>query len=312
MTTGTILVFLSYLGSIYGPLNSIAYTASTLQYATSGADRVMEILDTPLDVQDLPGGREAHVQGNIRYDDVTFGYESGRPVIHKASFEIGKGEVVAIVGPTGEGKSTLVNLLVRFFDPWSGRVIVDGEDIRHFCVRSLRQQVAIVLQEPFIFRLTVAENIGYGRPDATRSEIEAAAKAARADDFIRRLPEGYDTIVGERGATLSGGERQRLSIARAFLKDAPILVLDEPTSALDALTESALLETLELLMKGRTTFIIAHRLSTIRNADRILVVDRGRIAEEGSHAELLARNGLYANLYRQQISSGRREAVLSA
>jgi ATP-binding cassette subfamily B protein/subfamily B ATP-binding cassette protein MsbA len=237
----------------------------------------------------------------VRYENVTFGYD-GRPVIHGVSFEAHPGEVIAIVGPTGAGKTTLVNLLMRFFDPWSGRVTVDGHDLRDLRIKSLREQVSMVLQESFIFPYTVSENIAYGKPGAARNAIEAAARAANADTFIRRLPEGYDAIIGERGATLSGGEKQRLSIARAFVKDAPILVLDEPTSALDARTESMLLEALDRLMEGRTTFIIAHRLSTIRNADRILVVDQGRIVEQGRHGELMSLGGLYATLYRHQMN----------
>jgi ATP-binding cassette, subfamily B, bacterial len=309
MTVGTILVFISYLGSLYEPLHSISYTASTLQSAAADADRVMEILDSPPDVRDLPDAREVRLQGHVRYEEVTFGYEPDRPVLKGISFEAGPGDVVAIVGPTGAGKTTLVNLLMRFFDPWSGRVTVDGQDIRHFRLRSLRQQVAIVLQEAFIFPLTVAENIAYGKPEATREEIVAAAVAANADGFIRRLPEEYDTVVGERGATLSGGEKQRLSIARAFLKGAPILILDEPTSALDARTESILLEALDRLMQGRTTFIIAHRLSAIRSAHRILVIDHGEIVEQGRHVELMARGGLYASLYQQQMESARHDVV---
>lgn len=307
VSIGTILVFLTYLTALSGPLNDITEMASTLRYAAASGDRVLEILELPQEVQDLPTAYAAQLRGHVRYEDVMFGYEPGRPVLRGISFEVWPGEVVAIVGPTGAGKTTLVNLLVRFFDPWSGRVAVDGEDLRQLQLHSLRQQVAIVLQEPFIFPLTVAENVAYGRPEATRADIEAAAVAANADAFIRRLPEGYDTIVGERGATLSGGEKQRLSIARAFLKNAPILILDEPTSALDARTESLLLDALEHLMKGRTTFVIAHRLSTIRNAGRILVVDRGVVVEEGRHSELVSRNGLYASLYRHQTEITRHE-----
>jgi ABC-type multidrug transport system fused ATPase/permease subunit len=309
VTTGTILVFLSYLGSLYGPLSALTYLTSTLQSTAANADRVLEILDTPPDVQDLPDARDARLRGDVRYERVTFGYQLGQPVLKGISFEARAGDVIAIVGPTGAGKTTLVNLLVRFFDPWCGRVTVDGEDIRHLRVRSLRQQMAIVLQEAFIFPLTVAENIAYGRPEATREQIVAAAEAANADDFIQRLPEGYDTVVGERGATLSGGEKQRLAIARAFLKDASILILDEPTSALDARTEALLLDALERLMKGRTTIIIAHRLSTIRNADRILVIDCGEIVEQGTHSELMALGGLYASLYRHQMQITQHELL---
>jgi len=301
MTVGTILVFLSYLASLYEPLNSIIYSASTWQGASANTDRVMEILNIPQEVQDLPEARDIKIRGNVRYDQVTFGYEPGRAVLHNVSFETKPGEVIAIVGPTGSGKTTLVNLLVRFFDPWSGRITVDGEDIRSLRLACLRKQIAIVLQEPFIFPLTVAENIAYGRPDATRDEIVSSAQAANAHEFISSLPQGYDTVVGERGSTLSGGEKQRLSIARAFLKNARVLILDEPTSALDARTESLLLSALDRLMEGRTTFIIAHRLSTIRNADRIVVMNRGEIVETGTHAELMSLDGLYATLYHQQM-----------
>ncbi len=308
MTVGTILVFLSYLASLYEPLNAISYSASTWQGASANTDRVLEILNIPQEVQDLPESRDIRIQGSVRYDRVTFGYEPGKEVLHNVSFETKPGEVVAIVGPTGSGKTTMVNLLVRFFDPWSGSVSVDGRDIRHITIHSLRQQMAMVLQDPFIFPLTVAENIAYSRPDATPDEIRAAAEAANADEFIRRLPEGYRTVVGERGATLSGGEKQRLSIARAFLMNAPVLILDEPTSALDAGTESLLLNSLKRLMKDRTTFIIAHRLSTIRNADRILVMNRGEIMETGTHSELISLKGLYATLYHQQIEIARHGA----
>jgi ATP-binding cassette, subfamily B, bacterial len=302
LTAGTIIVFLSYLSSLYEPLNDITHTTQTVQGAAAEADRVSEILETQPEIQDRPHARDVRVDGTITYENVTFGYyEPDRPVLHGVSLEARPGDVVAIVGPTGAGKTTLMNLLVRFFDPWSGRITIEGVDLRDVKLRSLRSQIALVLQDPFIFPLSVAENIAYGRPDASRRKVEAAARAANAHEFITGLPQGYDTVVGERGATLSGGEKQRLSIARAFLKDAPVLILDEPTSALDAHTESALLDALERLMGGRVSFIIAHRLSTIRNASRILVLDDGRIVESGTHAELLEAGGLYAALYRRQM-----------
>ncbi|HEX9819803.1 MAG TPA: ABC transporter ATP-binding protein [Methylomirabilota bacterium] len=300
LTTGEILVFISYLASLYGPLSSITYTTSTLQHAAASADRIAEVLQTPADVPERADATDVPLRGHVRCEAVSFGYEPGRDVLHDLTVEAAPGEIVAIVGPTGAGKSTLAGLLLRFFDPRTGRVTIDGHDARDLRLRSLRQQIAIVLQEPFIFPVTVAENIAYGRPDASPEEIVAAASAANAAEFIERLPRGYDTVVGERGMTLSGGEKQRLAIARAFLKQAPILILDEPTSALDAHTESLLLEALDRLVKGRTTFIIAHRLSTIRRADRIVVLDRGAIVEQGPHDVLLARDGLYARLWRHQ------------
>ncbi|GAC1444541.1 MAG: ABC transporter ATP-binding protein [Chloroflexota bacterium] len=309
ISVGTILVFLSYLESLYGPLTSISYLASSVQSAAANADRVLDLLETPQEVQDLPDARTISLGGSVRFEDVVFGYETGRPVLKGVSFEARAGEVIAIVGPTGAGKTTLINLIPRFFDPWSGCVTIDGIDVRNIRVNALRTQVAMVLQDPFIFPFTVAENIAYGRPSATLDEIKAAAVAANADEFIDILSEGYHSVVGERGATLSGGEKQRLSIARALLKDAPILVLDEPTSALDARTEGRLLGALDRLMQGRTTIIIAHRLSTIRNATRILAVDHGEIVEQGSHSELLARGGLYARLYKQQMEIVEHDAL---
>lgn len=304
LSVGGILVFIAYLGAFYGPLEAIMYTPSTTQGAAGSARRVLEILETRTDPADHPAAHDLDgVRGHVRIEAVTFGYEPDRPVLHEVFLEARPGETVAIVGATGAGKSTLLGLVPRFFDPWHGQVTIDGVDVRTVRLRSLRSQVAIVLQDPFLFPLTLAENIAYGRPHASMTEIEAAARAANAHDFISRLPLGYDTPVGERGVTLSGGERQRISIARALLKDAPILLLDEPTSAMDAETEALLLQALQRLMQGRTTFIIAHRLSTIRNATRIAALEHGRVAECGTHDELVARGGLYARFHRLQFGA---------
>jgi ATP-binding cassette subfamily B protein len=278
------------------------YTSSTIQGAADSARRVLEVLKENPDVTDRPRADSLPpARGHVRLEGVTFGFEPGRPVLRGVCLEALPGQTIALVGYTGAGKTTLVNLIWRSFDPWEGRVLIDGHDLRDVQLHSLRRQVALVLQEPLLFPLTIAENIAYGRPGASRAEIAAAARAANLHDFIARLPEGYDTRIGERGATLSGGERQRLSIARALLKNAPLLILDEPTSALDADTEGVLLAALGRLMKGRTTFLIAHRLSTIRGADRVLVLDEGRLAEAGSHDDLLARGGLYARLHQAQF-----------
>jgi ATP-binding cassette subfamily B protein/subfamily B ATP-binding cassette protein MsbA len=310
LTAGTIVVFLAYLAGLYGPLDQIAYTASGFQSSSAQLDRVIEVLDMPLDVHDAPYAKAMPIRrAHVRVEDAVFGYDPRSPVLHGVSLEAEPGEVVAIVGPTGAGKTTLVGLLVRFFDPQRGRVMIDGHDVRDYTLRSLRSQVAMVLQDPFILPISVAENIAYGRPDATRKQIEDAARAANAHDFIMRLPQGYATVIGERGATLSGGEKQRLSIARAFVKDAPILILDEPTSALDARTEGALLDALRRLASGRTSFIIAHRLSTIRDADRIVVVEDGRIVEQGSHGMLAGGDGLYRELYEQQMDVARHDGA---
>jgi ATP-binding cassette subfamily B protein/subfamily B ATP-binding cassette protein MsbA len=238
----------------------------------------------------------------VQLENVTFGYEPGQPVLRGVSLAAYPGRILAIVGATGAGKSTLVYLVPRFFDPWQGRVLVDGHDVRDLRLKSLRDQVSLVLQEPFLFPISIADNIAYGRPNASRKEIEAVARAAHAHEFIERLPQTYDTLIGERGATLSGGERQRLAIARALLKDAPILILDEPTSALDGETERLVLEALERLMRNRTTLIIAHRLSTIRRADRIVLLANGQIAESGTHEELLSRGDLYAHWHQRLVA----------
>ena len=302
LTVGSILVFLSYLGSLQGQMKALTGVYGSLQGAGASVDRVMEVLETEQEVKDRPGARPLPaISGHVRLEEVSFGYEPQRPVLRQVSLEALPGQTIALVGPTGVGKSTLVSLILRFFDPWSGRVLIDEHDLRDVQLKSLRNQIAVVMQEPFLFPLTVAENIAYGHPEASPQEIERAARAANAHGFIERLAEGYQTVVGERGATLSGGERQRLSIARALLKDAPVLILDEPTSALDAETEWQLLEAVGRLMVGRTTFIIAHRLSTIRRADKIVFVQEGQVAELGTHAELLAQGGLYQRFHSIQF-----------
>jgi len=302
-SVGVIILFLSYLGSLYAPLEAIMYTSSTLQGAAGSARRVWEVLQTETTVADRPGAALLKSpRGQVEFQNVTFGYEPNRPVLKDISIKTDPGETIALVGATGAGKSTLISLLPRFFDPWQGQVLVDGMDVRNVTLQSLRSSIAIVLQDPFLFPISVGENIAYGKPRATPQEIEAAARAANAHDFIIRLPQGYETIIGERGATLSGGERQRVSIARALLKNAPILLLDEPTSALDVETERGLLQAVERLTQNRTTFIIAHRLSTVRRASRILVLKDGIIAEIGSHDELLRKGGIYSELHQLQFS----------
>jgi ATP-binding cassette subfamily B protein/subfamily B ATP-binding cassette protein MsbA len=303
LSIGDLVVFTAYLASLYGPINTISQTLGLIEGGKAGLTRVQEILAVE---RDLSEGKRVlsrgEVRGEIVFENVTFGYNADQPVLRGINLRIAPGQTVAIVGPTGAGKSTLVSLAPRFYDPQQGRVLLDGVDVREYTLASLRQQVAMVLQPPLVFPISVAENIAYGRPGATREEIERAARLARIHERILRLPQGYDTVISEQGSTLSEGERQRLTIARAILRNAPILILDEPTSSVDAETEALIMDGLEQLMGGRTTFIIAHRLSTVRKADVILVVRGGHIVEQGSFAELLRRQGHFASLYKTQFS----------
>ena len=303
LSVGELLAFIAYVGMLYGPMSGLSGIAATVQSAVTPFRRVQELLDTAPAIRDLPGARPLDTcRGVVRFDHVTFGYDPSQPVLKDMDFEVQPGQMVALVGASGVGKSTLLSLLLRFYDPQQGRVMVDDQDVCEFQYRSLRQQISIVPQEPVLFSTTVAENIAYGRPNSTRAEIITAAQQAEADEFIRRMEHGYDTPVGERGVMLSGGQRQRLALARAFLKNSPILILDEPTAALDSETEAAVLQAMDRLRKNRTVLVVAHRLSTVRSADWLLVLHDGQIAERGTHAELLAQQGRYAHLYELQFS----------
>jgi ATP-binding cassette, subfamily B, bacterial len=314
LTIGHLLVVLTYIQSMYAPLESISNTANGMQETFVLIHRCYQILDEVPEVVDTPDAVElTHVSGEVRYESVGFRYNNREQTLSDVSFEVPAGSVAAIVGPTGAGKTTLVSLLPRFYEAGEGRILLDGRDIRDIKVRSLREHISVVLQEPLLFSGTIADNIRYGRLDATMEEAVEAAKAANADDFVRGFPLGYETALGERGSKLSGGERQRISIARAFLKDAPILILDEPTSSIDSRTEAVILDALDRLMEGRTTFIIAHRLSTIRNADQVLVMNEGQLVERGTHESLLEANGLYRQLHDVQAAwmRERAEALLA-
>ena len=309
-TPGALFSFITALLLAYQPLKSLANLNASLQEGLAAAQRIFEVLDVEPTIRDMPGAKPLHIAGGeIRFDNARFGYVPGTAAIDGLSLTIPAGQTVALVGPSGAGKSTMLNLIPRFFDIESGSIAIDGQDVRAVAIASLRSAIALVAQEVSLFDDTVRANIAYGRFGATAAEIEEAARAAAADAFIRELPQGYDTMVGEHGVRLSGGQRQRIAIARAMLKNAPILLLDEATSALDSESERQVQQALNILIRGRTTLVIAHRLSTIQGADLICVVDRGQIVETGRHPELLARGGLYARLYAMQFAEQTAAAV---
>jgi ABC-type multidrug transport system fused ATPase/permease subunit len=298
LSLGSLLVFSAYLLMLYQPLESLTYTTWAMEGATAGAKRCFEVLDRQDDVRDSPNAVDiSSAKGAIAFQSVNFGYAESRIVLRDINLSIAPNQIVGLVGGTGAGKSTLLSLVPRFYDPTTGFVMLDCRNVREITKKSLRGQIAIVLQDTLLFSTTVRENVAYGRPDATEEEIIEAARRAQADEFIHQMPQGYSSLVGERGGHLSVGQRQRIGIARAFLKNAPILLLDEPTSALDPSTEAAIMETTKELMRGRTTLIATHRLATIHNLDQIIVLDHGRIIEQGRGPELLTRGGVYAKLY---------------
>ena len=304
MTAGALTVYLAYLKMFFKPVKDLASMTSTVAQTTVALERIQAILSSDEVIKERANAIDpGRVRGAISFDRVSFGYDVGKPVLHEVSFDIAPGQVVGIVGPTGSGKSTIMSLLPRFYDPALGRVLIDGVDILSYKIAALRSQVGFVLQDTVLFRGTVRENIAYGRPEATDDEIVAAAKIANADEFISHMPLGYDSMIGERGDTLSGGQRQRIAIARAVIRNSPILVLDEPTAALDTEAERLVIEALRRLMKGRTVIMIAHRLSTVIDADKIIVLKDGVVVEEGPYEALIARNGVFAELHHVQFQA---------
>ena len=310
LTSGDLLVFLLYLGKMYQPIRALSKMTDTISRASVGWERVREVLENELQTRDLPGAKRApRFKGKIEFDRVNFSYDRGEAVLRNLSLKIEPGQLAALVGPTGAGKTTIVSLLPRFYDLSSGEIRIDGTDIRRFKIKSLREQISFVLQETLLFRAPVWQNIAYGKPEASRKEIIRAAKLANADEFIERMPEGYDTMIGERGMTLSGGQRQRITIARAIIRNSPILILDEPSAGLDAESEKLVFDALGNLMEGKTSIVIAHRLATVIRADVIFVIDDGKVVEQGTHRELLARRGLYSRLYELQFRGEEQDSL---
>ncbi|MCY3904135.1 MAG: ABC transporter ATP-binding protein [Caldilineaceae bacterium] len=313
VTIGSLFALLAYVMMLNGPVQRLGFLVNMAATSSASAARVFEIIDTPAEVEESENAVElADAQGAVSFSHVSFGYEDGPRTLDDINFEVEAGQTVALIGPTGSGKSTITNLIPRFYDPVGGVVRIDGHDVRSVTLKSLRRHIGIVLQDPFLFGTTIAENIAYGRPQATPDDVVAAAKAARAHDFIMEFPAGYETVVGERGVTLSGGQKQRVAIARALLYAPRILILDDSTSSVDTETEHLIQEALDLLMKGRTTFVIAQRLLTLKNADLILVLDGGRIIERGRHDALLALGGLYRQIYDLQLRDQEEFAALDA
>ncbi|HET7109121.1 MAG TPA: ABC transporter ATP-binding protein [Candidatus Acidoferrum sp.] len=303
LSAGVLIVFLLYLGKMYKPMRELSKMTDTVSKAIVGYERIQEVLEIEARVRDLPRARRApRFKGKIEFDRVSFAYDEKSPVLKDVSFSIEPGYTAAIVGPSGTGKTTIISLIPRFYDPQSGIVKIDGADIRSYTLKSMREQISFVLQETLLFHASVWDNIAYGKPDATPEQIMRAARQANADEFIEKLPEGYSTMIGERGATLSGGQRQRIAIARAIIRNSPILILDEPTSGLDSASEQAVIEALDRLLEGKTSIIIAHHLNAIRHANVIFVVKDSELVEQGSHEELLAAGGLYTELYKIQTS----------
>jgi len=301
LTPGTLVLFLLYLGKLYSPIRGLSKLPDTFSKPAIAFERIQEVMDIEIKARGEKPQRAPEFKGRIEFENVSFGYTPDRLILRDISFRIEPGQVAAFVGPTGAGKTTIMSLIPRFYEVSSGKIRIDGEDVRKFKLKSLRRQLAFVLQETLLFRAPIWQNIVYGRPSATREEVVQAAQLANAHEFIEKMPEGYETMVGERGATLSGGQRQRIGIARAIIRDAPILVLDEPTSGLDAASEALVFDALQRLMAGRTCIVITHRLATIQNADVIFVLKNGMIIEHGTHKELLARDGLYLELYNTQF-----------